>query len=191
MLMVSWVTESNVVIALELASKARWAMIRLENSAEILTFDSSTVESFDRGQTVCSGDADGGCAAGQRSCVVAIALQSQSLHIGHVGQRQPANGLRLPIRIGSRYGAVRADGEALIRAAGVAVLRGGRGRGSCVDLTDGWGAAGAEDVPGHVHQRRHPKPGKRDAAHIGSRTDQVALWIECQVPAALADGTGS
>ena len=44
MLMVSWVMVSKVVTALELASKARWAMIRSENSAEILTLDSSKVE---------------------------------------------------------------------------------------------------------------------------------------------------
>src|ERR1700759_1950725 len=42
MLMVSCVTVSKVVIALELASNARCAMIRFENSAEMFTFDASS-----------------------------------------------------------------------------------------------------------------------------------------------------
>src|ERR1700739_370039 len=42
MLMVSWVTVSKVVTAFELASKARWAMMRSENSAEMFTFEASS-----------------------------------------------------------------------------------------------------------------------------------------------------
>src|ERR1035437_4313355 len=46
MLIVSCVTVSNVVMALELASNARCAMIRLENSAEMFTFDASRAPSW-------------------------------------------------------------------------------------------------------------------------------------------------
>ena len=44
MLMVSWVMVSKVMTALELASKARWAMIKSENSAEMFTFSRMDTE---------------------------------------------------------------------------------------------------------------------------------------------------
>ena len=106
-------------MALELASKAALGndqVGELGGDVDVGLFER---RALDGGQPVGSGDADRGRAAGEGGGIVAVALKCQALQIGYVGERQLADGLRLAVGVGSGHGAVGADGEALIGAAGV------------------------------------------------------------------------
>ena len=121
MLIVSWTTVSNVVTAFELASKARWAMIRPENSVEMLTFDSSSAPSC-----IVPRPPNLTCSR-QRLRLptwwqVAVTQHPQSLEIRHVGQGKLAYGRLLPVGINRRNCSVGGNRKALILSAGVAIL---------------------------------------------------------------------